>query len=158
MMRDARHPALFGFWCSISIHHYVSKLFNYCCNKPLSEMRDIPVWKTSSWKPLLVISIKKKKKHVTDGHLFVNKFPKHLVLPLTSSTDHLMSEFTKAACEFLIPTSSTMAVYQPQVVKTTLMIPWKWLSRVQYWDPPSGQMVMRQRLQRQWKVCYTLEP
>lgn len=87
--------------------------------------------------------------HVTDGHLFVNKAPCITFnLCSCSSTDHLMSEFTKAACDFLIPTSSTMVVYQPQVVKTTLMIPWKWLGWVQYWDPPSGQMVMRQHLQR----------
>lgn len=78
----------------------------------------------------------------------------------------------KSCLWVFIPTGSIMAVRhestifwataQPQVVKTTLILPWKWIGLVQYWDPPSSQPVIRHnpklyRLQRQyWKGCYPL--
>lgn len=77
-----------GYWHSISIHLYVLRLFNYCCDKLLSEM----TYERHSCLENIIMkafdSYFNKIKHVTDGHLFMNKFPKRLILPLTSALAH----------------------------------------------------------------------
>lgn len=158
-----------GFWHSISIPHYVSELFNYSFNK---------LWSESKWHSYMENIIMKVFKQTLNKNMW--KMDISLWIPIApcitfsfSLNNRWPDVWNYKSCLWLfIPTSSIMAVRhestifwataQPQVVKTTLILPWKWIGLVQYWDPPSSQLVIRLNpklywLQRQyWKGCYPL--